>query len=141
MTKHTRRLAPLTIAASLATGLLAGSAAAVDVTRLDITKENPGDWLTYHGTYRSYHHSALDEINAGNVKNLKVAWMHQPGRSTRGRRPTAPSWRAPRSPGWAATTRSRPICSSSSPARPRPRAATPRTCVWRRRRWRTRSAR
>ncbi len=75
---------PLFAAASLAMGLLAGSASAIDVSRLDISKENPADWLTYHGTYRSYHHSALDQINANNVKQLKVAWMHHPGKSTRG---------------------------------------------------------
>ena len=45
---------------------------------------NPNDWLTYHGTYRSYHFSPLEQINAGNVRQLKVAWMHQPGRATRG---------------------------------------------------------
>src|SRR5262245_36618171 len=42
------------------------------------------DWLTYHGSYKSYHYSGLDQINTGNVKNLDVAWMHVPGRSTRG---------------------------------------------------------
>jgi alcohol dehydrogenase (cytochrome c) len=42
------------------------------------------DWLTYHGGYKSCHYSALDQINAGNVKNLGVAWIHLPGRSTRG---------------------------------------------------------
>ena len=42
------------------------------------------DWTTYHGTWKSYHYSALDQINTGNVKNLEVAWMHFPGRSTRG---------------------------------------------------------
>ena len=42
------------------------------------------DWLTYHGTYKSYHYSGLDQINTGNVKNLEVAWMHFPERATRG---------------------------------------------------------
>src|SRR6266571_4788484 len=42
------------------------------------------DWATHHGTYKSYHYSGLDQINAGNVKNLEVAWMHFPERSTRG---------------------------------------------------------
>src|SRR6266540_3633037 len=42
------------------------------------------DWPTYHGTYKSYHYSGLDQINAGNVKNLEVAWMHFPERATRG---------------------------------------------------------
>jgi len=80
MTLNHKRLLLLSAAASLAT-VLAVPALGADV---DITKESPGDWLTYHGTYRSYHFSPLDQINAGNVKQLKVAWMHQPGRSTRG---------------------------------------------------------
>src|SRR6266540_4459988 len=42
------------------------------------------DWPTYHGTYKSYHYSGLDQINAGNFKNLEVAWMHFPERATRG---------------------------------------------------------
>jgi PQQ-dependent dehydrogenase (methanol/ethanol family) len=82
-TKHTR-LMFLSAAASLAASLSAAPALGVDVSRLDITKDSPGDWLTYHGTYRSYHHSPLDQINAGNVKQLQVAWTHVPGRSTRG---------------------------------------------------------
>src|SRR5258708_6570774 len=42
------------------------------------------DWATHHGTYKSYHYSGLEQINAGNVKNLEVAWMHFPERATRG---------------------------------------------------------
>ena len=42
------------------------------------------DWPTYHGTYKSYHYSGLDQINASNVKNLEIAWMHFPERATRG---------------------------------------------------------
>jgi alcohol dehydrogenase (cytochrome c) len=63
----------------------AGSAQAIAPSRLtDADEKNVNDWLTYHGTYRSYHFSPLDQINADNVGRLKVAWMHQPGRSTRG---------------------------------------------------------
>src|ERR1700682_1278910 len=42
------------------------------------------DWPTHHGTYKSYHYSGLEQINAGNVKNLEVAWTHYPERATRG---------------------------------------------------------
>ena len=42
------------------------------------------DWPTYHGTYKSYHYSGLDQINTGNIKNLEVAWIHFPERATRG---------------------------------------------------------
>jgi PQQ-dependent dehydrogenase (methanol/ethanol family) len=59
-------------------------ALAVDPSRLESADQNPNDWLTYHGTYRSWHYSALDQINADNIKRLRVAWTHAPGRSTRG---------------------------------------------------------
>jgi len=42
------------------------------------------NWATYHGSWRSFHFSALDQINSSNVQNLAVAWTHDPGRDTRG---------------------------------------------------------
>lgn len=42
------------------------------------------DWTSYHGTWRDYDFSSLDQINTGTVKNLQVAWTHDPGRDTRG---------------------------------------------------------
>jgi alcohol dehydrogenase (cytochrome c) len=54
----------------------------VDTALIDAGSAN--DWLTYHGSYKSYHYSPLDQINVGNVRNLEVAWIHVPGRSTRG---------------------------------------------------------
>src|SRR6202049_4199729 len=71
-------------AIALAAMLTAAPALAIDPSRIQSAEQNPADWLTYHGGYKSYHYSALDQINAGNVKNLQVAWMHLPGRSTRG---------------------------------------------------------
>src|SRR5947209_14229066 len=59
-------------------------ALAIDPARIQAAEQNPNDWLTYHGGYKSYHYSALDQINTGNIKNLQVAWTHLPGRSTRG---------------------------------------------------------
>jgi alcohol dehydrogenase (cytochrome c) len=59
-------------------------ALAIDPGRLLNADKNANDWLTYHGSYRSWHYSALDQINTDNVKDLQVAWMHTPGRSTRG---------------------------------------------------------
>jgi alcohol dehydrogenase (cytochrome c) len=56
----------------------------VDFDRILHAEKNPGDWLTYHGSYQGWHHSALDQVNTKNVGQLKVAWMHQPGRATRG---------------------------------------------------------
>ena len=65
---------------------LTTSAGAADVThqRLLDADKNPADWLTYHGTYKSWHYSGLDQINTSTVKNLKVAWSHATPRSTRG---------------------------------------------------------
>jgi len=56
----------------------------VDAARLEAAEKTPDDWLTHHGNYKSTHYSGLDQINAGNVKNLEVAWIHLPGRATRG---------------------------------------------------------
>jgi PQQ-dependent dehydrogenase (methanol/ethanol family) len=64
--------------------MVASPASAIDAARLQAAEQNPNDWLTYHGTYKSHHYSALDQINADNIKNLGVAWTHMPGRSTRG---------------------------------------------------------
>jgi alcohol dehydrogenase (cytochrome c) len=79
-----RLTACATIALVSSLGISAASAQAVDAARLAAADQNPNDWLTYHGSYKSYHYSALDQVNAGNVKSLAVAWTHFPGRSTRG---------------------------------------------------------
>ena len=55
-----------------------------DSQRVASTDAAAADWLTYHGTYKSWHYSGLDQINASNVGNLKVAWTHHTPRSTRG---------------------------------------------------------
>src|SRR5258706_14712123 len=62
------------------------STMAADVTSDRIAKADsePGNWLTYHGNYQSWHYSGLSEINTGNVKNLKEAWSHVASRSVRG---------------------------------------------------------
>jgi alcohol dehydrogenase (cytochrome c) len=56
----------------------------VDFDRVLNAEKNPNDWLTYHGSFKGWHYSPLKEINTDNVKDLGVAWIHQPGRSTRG---------------------------------------------------------
>jgi alcohol dehydrogenase (cytochrome c) len=35
----------------------------------------PGNWLTYHGSYDAQRFSRLDQINTGNVSRLKEAWQ------------------------------------------------------------------
>jgi alcohol dehydrogenase (cytochrome c) len=83
MKKQTKYFAA--VAGAFVTATLAASAALaqpVDTARIEAGGAN--DWLTYHGSYRGYQYSALDQINANNVSNLSVAWIHIPGRSTRG---------------------------------------------------------
>jgi len=77
----------LTACATIALASVLGHpspAGAVDPAQLAAADQNPNDWLTYHGSYKSYHYSLLDQINADNIKQLAVAWTHFPGRSTRG---------------------------------------------------------
>src|SRR5215831_11767310 len=73
-------LASVAAAATLAA--LPARAQTVDTARIEGGGQN--DWLTYHGSYKSYHYSPLAQINTNNVSNLGVAWIHIPGRSTRG---------------------------------------------------------
>jgi PQQ-dependent dehydrogenase (methanol/ethanol family) len=54
----------------------------VNFGRLLNAHTTPQDWLTHHGTYRSWHYSALDQINLDNVAQLKVAWLHTPARAS-----------------------------------------------------------
>lgn len=65
-----------------------GIAAATGILGLALVSAYPaaataagGDenWPEYHRDYRGWRYSPLDKINAGNVRKLKVAWIHQPG--------------------------------------------------------------
>src|SRR5437588_12247540 len=57
-------------------------AQSVDTARIEAAGQNDG--LTYHGSYKSHHYSPLAQINTNIVRNLAVAWIHVPGRSTLG---------------------------------------------------------
>lgn len=37
--------------------------------------QEPGNWLTYHGSYDAQRFSRLDQVNTGNVSQLKQAWQ------------------------------------------------------------------
>lgn len=41
--------------------------------------DNPNDWPQYGRDSNSWRYSPLGQINKDNVKDLKVAWIHQPG--------------------------------------------------------------
>lgn len=73
----------LTAAALLALCGVAAVAADAD-SALSSADANPNDWLMYHQSYRSWHFSALDQINTQNVQNMRVAWSHTPAPTRRG---------------------------------------------------------
>lgn len=51
--------------------------AQVTYERLLNAGSEPGNWLTYSGNYKSWRYSTLDQINRGNVSNLKLQWVYQ----------------------------------------------------------------
>ncbi|MEO7321216.1 MAG: alcohol dehydrogenase, partial [Burkholderiales bacterium] len=59
-------------------------AADVDGQRLLNSDKEPGNWMSYHGSYKSWHYSALDQITTRNVGRLKEAWSHVASRANRG---------------------------------------------------------
>lgn len=59
-------------------------AADVDGQRLINSDNEPGNWMSYHGGYKSWHYSSLDQINADNVGKLQEAWSHVASRAKRG---------------------------------------------------------
>ncbi len=66
MKKQPKHLAT-SVALAVGVTLAASSAFAqsVDTARIDAGGQN--DWLTYHGSYKSYHYSPLAQINTNNV--------------------------------------------------------------------------
>ena len=45
--------------------------------RLLNADKEPGQWMTYSGSYKGWRHSALKQITRENVDKLKVAWVYQ----------------------------------------------------------------
>jgi len=55
------------------------SGTALGNTELLKMQQNPSDWVMPNGNYSSTRFSELDQINASNVKDLKVAWTFSTG--------------------------------------------------------------
>src|SRR5688500_11774597 len=51
----------------------------VDDARLRAAGSEPQSWLTYGGSYSEQRHSRLAQIDAGNVKDLGLAWSFETG--------------------------------------------------------------
>ena len=55
---------------------------AAQVTESRLEKANSDDWLQYNGSYTSRRHSALKQINTGDIGALVTKWVfHMPGAS------------------------------------------------------------
>jgi alcohol dehydrogenase (cytochrome c) len=52
-------------------------AAQVPYERLLRAADDPGNWLTYSGSYASQRYSSLDQINPQNAKDLELKWVLQ----------------------------------------------------------------
>ena len=65
MTVSTRHLTCVAALAAMAVAPLAWAIAPSEINpaRIEAAEQNPSDWLTYHGGYKSYHYSGLDQIN------------------------------------------------------------------------------
>ena len=70
-------LAQAAIALLLGTTLVAG--AEVDSERLNRADQEPENWLTYYGAYKSWRYSPLDQINRSNIEQLRPVWAFESG--------------------------------------------------------------
>jgi alcohol dehydrogenase (cytochrome c) len=52
-------------------------AAQISYDRIRQADSEPRNWLTYSGGYNAQRYSRLDQINASNVRRLRVAWVYQ----------------------------------------------------------------
>ena len=59
--------------------LLASSASLAQVTVDQLLRPDtaPADWLSYSRSYSNQRHSPLDQVNAGNVSQLRLQWVWQ----------------------------------------------------------------
>ncbi len=68
--------------APLALALTCAGASAADAAKPGFG--DPDNWPQYHRSSNAWRFSPLTEINKDTVRNLKVAWIHQPGNITHG---------------------------------------------------------
>jgi alcohol dehydrogenase (cytochrome c) len=51
--------------------------AQVTYERILQAEKEPGNWLTYSGSYKGHHYSTLDQIKRNNIGNLQLKWVFQ----------------------------------------------------------------
>src|SRR5258708_31961000 len=52
--------------------------------RIKDAGKNPGDWLTYSATYNAQRHSRLSQVTRNNVAHLRLKWLFQFPKLSRG---------------------------------------------------------
>jgi alcohol dehydrogenase (cytochrome c) len=77
MSRRFRSWSLLLALCAVAVGPLRAQVTPVTYDRLLKASEEPRNWLTYSGSYRSQRHTLLKQIDAGNVKNLEMKWVFQ----------------------------------------------------------------
>jgi alcohol dehydrogenase (cytochrome c) len=75
----TKQAVPFTASNEAMAGSAPAVAQRVTSDRLRDARSEPHNWLTYYGAYDGQRFSALDQINASNVKDLRPAWSFQAG--------------------------------------------------------------
>jgi alcohol dehydrogenase (cytochrome c) len=73
---------PLLASGCLALAVIAPGARAADVTYRRLVTPEPQNWLMNHHDFGAHRFSALDAINTGNVKNLRLAFAVALGGTT-----------------------------------------------------------
>ena len=72
-----RTIAWSVVLAAAATLTLSSQGLPVTYERLLRADQEPGNWLTYSGTYNGWRFSKLNQLTPQNVKNLRVKWLFQ----------------------------------------------------------------
>ena len=67
-------LGTIAVASPWAQAVLAQTAAFVPVTQAMLATPDPADWLHISRTYNQHRFSPLNQINKGNVAQLRMAW-------------------------------------------------------------------
>ena len=67
-------LGAIAVASPWAQAVLAQTAAFVPVTQAMLANPDPADWLHISRTYNQHRFSPLNQINKGNVAQLRMAW-------------------------------------------------------------------
>src|ERR1700739_3788960 len=79
-----RNWRPILLSALMSVVLLASVASAQTPGLSRLQNDDPNNWPMYHRSYDGFRFSPLAQITKDNVKNLTVAWVHQPGAIVQG---------------------------------------------------------